>query len=222
MPYSTRLTWPLMISPMRSLNTSYCLSRSASRIFCTSTCLEAWAGSAEVERRQRFGDPVADLRRGVLLLRFGEGDLGRVVLDQVDHQQQPREADFPGLGVDLGAHLGLLTVARARRLLHRVLHRGEHDRAVDRLFARDGVDDLQELEFVGADGHRFLLQSGLRRRWAAAGPQKPFSFACRALRARVALRRAERRPSPPRRNAPPWSVSSPPSRASARRGSGRR
>src|SRR5271166_852217 len=44
LPYSTRLTWPLMISPMRSLNTSYCLSRSASRIFCTRTCFEACAG----------------------------------------------------------------------------------------------------------------------------------------------------------------------------------
>ncbi len=33
---------PLMISPMRSLNSSYCLSRSASRSFCTMTCLADW------------------------------------------------------------------------------------------------------------------------------------------------------------------------------------
>ena len=113
--------------------------------------------SAVVERRQRFGDPVADLRGRVLLLGVDERDLRRVVLDLIDHQQQPREPDFAGLRIDLGAHLGLLTVARARRLLHRVLHRGEHDRAVDRFLARDRVDDLQEFQSVGADGHRLLL-----------------------------------------------------------------
>ena len=106
-----------------------------------------------VERRQRFGDPVADLGRGVLLLRFHERHLGRLVLDLVDDEQEPREPDLAGLRVDLRAHLGLLAVTRARGLLHRVLHRGEHDRPVDRFLARDRVDDLQEFKSVGADGH---------------------------------------------------------------------
>jgi hypothetical protein len=43
LPYSTRLTVPLTISPMRSLNSSNCRSRSASRTFCTITCLADWA-----------------------------------------------------------------------------------------------------------------------------------------------------------------------------------
>ena len=43
LPYSTRLTWPLTISPMRSLNSSYWRSRSASRTFWTMTCLADWA-----------------------------------------------------------------------------------------------------------------------------------------------------------------------------------
>ena len=43
LPYSTRLTSPLTISLMRSLNSSYCLSRSASRPFCTITCLAVCA-----------------------------------------------------------------------------------------------------------------------------------------------------------------------------------
>jgi hypothetical protein len=43
LPYSTRLTRPLTISPTRSLNSSYCRSRSASRTFCTMTCLADWA-----------------------------------------------------------------------------------------------------------------------------------------------------------------------------------
>ena len=41
-----------------------------------------------VERGQRFGDPVADLSRGVLLLRFGQRHLRRFVLDLVDNEQQ--------------------------------------------------------------------------------------------------------------------------------------
>src|SRR5581483_7756145 len=83
----------------------------------------------------------------------------------LDDEQQPREPDLAGLRIDLGANLGLLPVARARRLLHRVLHRGEHDRAVDRLLARDRIDDLQKFEPIGADGHfhlSFVLTSGPR------------------------------------------------------------
>ena len=43
LPYSTRLAMPLMISPTRSLNSSYWRSRSASRTFWTITCLAVWA-----------------------------------------------------------------------------------------------------------------------------------------------------------------------------------
>jgi len=42
LPYSTRLTTPFTTSPMRSLYSSYCRSRSASRTFCTMTCLAVW------------------------------------------------------------------------------------------------------------------------------------------------------------------------------------
>ena len=139
---------------MRSLYSSYWRSRSASRTFCTMTCLADWAGdAAEIEGRQRLGDPVADLGGRVLAARVVERDLDRVVLDLVDDQQQAREADLAGLRIDLGADLGLLAVARARRLLDRVLHRGEHDLPVDRFLARDRVGDLQKFEPVGADGH---------------------------------------------------------------------
>ena len=59
----------------------------------------------------------------------------------------------PVLRVDLGADVGLGAVARARRLLDGVLHRRDHDHAVDRLLAGDRIGDLQELQPVGADGH---------------------------------------------------------------------
>ena len=43
LPYSTRFTTPLMMVPTRSLYSSYWRSRSASRTFCTMTCLAVWA-----------------------------------------------------------------------------------------------------------------------------------------------------------------------------------
>ena len=109
--------------------------------------------AAEVEGRQRLGDPVADLRGRVLAAGVLEQDLGGVVLDLVDDEQKARQPDLTGLRVDLGTDLGLLAVAGAGRLLDRVLHRGEDDLAVDHLLTRDGVGDLQELEAICADGH---------------------------------------------------------------------
>src|SRR6202044_1627162 len=83
-------------------------------------------------------------------------------------QQQSRETDFAGLRVDVGANLGLLAIARTRRLLHRVLHRGEHDRTVDRFFASNRVDDLQKLKPVGANGHLNSPSWRLKRPVAAS------------------------------------------------------
>ncbi|MNN08554.1 hypothetical protein D3C81_1214130 [compost metagenome] len=42
LPYSTRLTVPLTISPTRSLNSSYWLARSASRTFPVTTWRAIW------------------------------------------------------------------------------------------------------------------------------------------------------------------------------------
>ena len=91
---------------------------------------------------------------GLRLLRVVEADLVRRVLDGLDHQHVARQPQFAGLGIDLGVDVGLGAVARPRRLGDRVLHRGDDDRAVDRLLAGDRVGDLQQLEPVGADGHR--------------------------------------------------------------------
>src|SRR5262245_17942542 len=110
--------------------------------------------AAVFERRQGLGDIVADLGRGVALFRVLERDVRRVVFDLVHDQQQAREPHLAGLWIDLGADLGLATVARARRLLDGILHGGNDDAAVDRLFARYRVGNLQQFEPVGADGHR--------------------------------------------------------------------
>ena len=107
--------------------------------------------AAEIERRQRLGDEVADLGGRVLAARLGERDLRRLQGHVLDHFQEPRQRDFAGLRVDLGLDLVLAAIAGLRRLLDRVLHGGDDDLAVDRLFARDRVGDLQELQPVGAD-----------------------------------------------------------------------
>src|SRR6202042_2875916 len=113
----------------------------------------------------------------------------------IDNEEQARKANLARLRVDLGAHLGFLTISRARRLLHRVLHRGEHDAAVDRLLARDGVDDLQEFESVGAYGHRVLLREVPRASLGRSGPRWMLGFRFRSglgfgLRLRRRLARA--------------------------------
>ena len=110
--------------------------------------------AAEIHRRQRLGDEIAELGGGVARARaFVDGDVGRRVLDGVDHLEQALQLDLAGLRVDLGADVGLRAVARARRLLDGVLHRGDHDHAIDRLFAGDRIGDLQELKPVRTDGH---------------------------------------------------------------------
>ena len=80
-------------------------------------------------------------------------DLVGGVLDLLDHQHVARQPELALLGVDLGVHVGLAAVTRPRRLGDGIFHRRDHDAAVDRFLARDGIRNLQQFEFVGADGH---------------------------------------------------------------------
>ena len=80
----------------------------------------------------------------------------------LDHQHVAGQPQIAGLRLDLGVHVGLGAVARARRLGDGVFHRRDDDAAVDRLFAGDRVGDLQQLEPVGADSHSSLSSFGGR------------------------------------------------------------
>ena len=125
----------------------------------------------------------AGLRRAGVL----ERDVGRRILDLLDHLQQPLQLDLAGLRVDLGADVGLRAVARARRLLDGVLHRGDDDHAIDRLLARDRVGDLQEFQAICTDGHWSVsvpVQPGRRR----FGVEPRFCLARLPLLARAASR----------------------------------
>jgi len=97
---------------------------------------------------------VADLGLLVAVLRLLERDLGRVVLDVLDHGKHAGEPRLAGFGIDLAADVVLRPVARLRGLLDRVLHGLDDDLTVDRLLARDRFGDLQKLQPIGANaGH---------------------------------------------------------------------
>ena len=108
--------------------------------------------AAVFERRQLVGDGVADLGGRVMPAGFLESDLERRVFDRVDDQHMAGQMKFAALRIDLGAHFGLAAIARARGLGDRLLHGAEHDLAIDRLFPGDRIGDLQEFEFIGANG----------------------------------------------------------------------
>ncbi len=109
--------------------------------------------TAEIHRRQRVSDEVAELGVDIAVAGEFKRDLRRIVLDLLDHFQEALQADFAGLRVDVGADVRFRAVTRTGSLLDRVGHGGEHDFAVDHLFTGNGICDLQELEPVSTDCH---------------------------------------------------------------------
>ena len=124
----------------------------------------------ELDGRQGLGDLVADVGGRIAALRIDEADLGRLVLDLLDDEEQALQAGFARARVDLGDDLVLGTIAGLGGLLDRLFHRMQHDRLVDRLLARHGVCNLQQLQPVSAHAiishcrlRSSLAKSGLRR-----------------------------------------------------------
>src|SRR5581483_12413361 len=138
-------------------------------------------------RRQRVGNGVADLRPRIEAARGLERDLVGRIFDVLDHQHVAGQPQLTLLGVNLRVDVGFRAVAGARGFGDRVFHRSNHNAAVDRLFARDGIRDLQEFQLVGADsGHWFSLLrgdfgelTGWRGVAAWSGPVSGFPFSGR-------------------------------------------
>ena len=168
LPYSTRLTVPLTISPMRSLYSSYWRSRSASRTFCTMTCLADWAAM----RPKSIGGSGSAMKSptcgvGIALARVLDSAIClAIVLDRLDHLQQALQLDLAGLRVDLGADVGLLRRSAARAAFWIASSIAAMTIVlVDRLLARDRVGDLQQLQPVCTDCHcRLPERFGICRR----------------------------------------------------------
>ena len=108
--------------------------------------------SAELDRRQRVDDEVADRRALLELLRALQVDLLEMVLGLLDDFEHAPQAQVAGLAVELGADVVLGAVAGAGGALDRVLHRLDDDALVDQLLARDSVGNGEQLGLVGADG----------------------------------------------------------------------
>ena len=117
LPYSTRLTMPLTISPMRSLNSWYLAVALGLAHLLHDHLLGRLRGDAAIfQRRQRVGDGVADLRARIGAAGVFQRNLVRRVLDQLDHQHVARQPQLALLGVDFGVNVGFAAVAGAGRL----------------------------------------------------------------------------------------------------------
>src|SRR5271154_943453 len=108
----------------------------------------------EIDWRERIGDEVTNLRLRIQMLRLGERDLGRLVLDRLGHLAEAQQPDLAVNAVDLGANIVFLPVFGAARLLDRLLHCLEHLVAIDTLVTGNGVGDLEQLG-AGVDNGAF-------------------------------------------------------------------
>ena len=107
---------------------------------------------AELDRRQRIDDEVAERGAGLELLRILEADLLEIILDLLDHLDDAPQAQVARGRIELGADVVLGAVAGAGGALDRVLHRLDDDHPVDQFLARDGVGDRDQLGLVGGNG----------------------------------------------------------------------
>src|SRR5690606_29289689 len=102
--------------------------------------------AAEIDRRQRLQDAVADLRRRIALARVLQRALRRRSGDLVGHLQLAIQADLAGLAVDFGDDLVLLTILAPRRRLDRLLHRDDDVLDADALLLGDVLGDPDQLQ----------------------------------------------------------------------------
>ena len=153
--------------------------------------------AAEIDRRQRIDQVLADLDVRLELLGDVDRDLGFLVLHGFHGLGPSRQANVAGLAIDRGADVLLVAVLGAAGLLDGLLHRLEHFLAVDGFLPRDGIGDQQQFRTGNGGVHLDLLvswdvlrlqlrQSGrrsvpaLRAEWqgAAARPQCHRQGAC--------------------------------------------
>ncbi len=110
--------------------------------------------AAEIDRRQRIDQVLAELDLRLELLGDVDGDLGLLVLHRLHRLGPAREAHVAGLAVDGGADVLLVPVLGAAGLLDGLLHGFQDFLAVDVLFPRDGVGDQQQFR-AGNGGVHF-------------------------------------------------------------------
>eukprot|EP01133_Synstelium_polycarpum_P028154 gene28153-biopygen23903 len=100
--------------------------------------------TAEIHRRQLIGKEIAGLRIRIAVARGIHADLRHRIFNIFDNFQQALQLDLAGLGVDIGADIGFLTVTRTRGFLKGIGHCRNDDLAVNRLLAGHRIGDLQK------------------------------------------------------------------------------
>jgi hypothetical protein len=103
--------------------------------------------AAEFRDLQRKRKHVADLGVAVLreLARFGDRELERGILDELDHVAPQRDLDLAGLVRELHLDVGGGTVLLTDRAGEPGLERLDQQRAIDTLLARDLAQGIQDL-----------------------------------------------------------------------------
>ena len=124
--------------------------------------------TAEVDRRQRIDDELAESDRGQFPASRRQRNLRRLVLDGLDHLEEPRQRNLPGRAIYVGANVMVVAILRPAGFLNSLFHRLEHFLAVDALVAGDGIRDLQQfgagvncVRFHGHSVHRPSYLSGI-------------------------------------------------------------
>src|SRR5690606_40673336 len=107
------------------------------------------------------GEEVTNLGLGRLGLGIFQLNLAARLFDHVDDFKQAPHTGFAGARIDLDLDLGFSAIATLGGLFHGVLHRFDHDHAVDALFASNSIGDLQQLKAIRANGHYFVSSARL-------------------------------------------------------------
>jgi len=108
-------------------------------------CIDA----SEIDFRQRVDDEVANLGTWLEFLGLLDIDLLEIVLDLVNHFDNPPQTQVTRFDIEFCANVILCAIAGAGSLLDCLLKRLDHDRLVDHLFRRNGGRNSEQFRFIG-------------------------------------------------------------------------
>ena len=104
--------------------------------------------TAQINRRQRIDDIIANRRARLQFLGSLQIDLFEVILDHLNHLDHAPQTQIAGARVQLGADVVFGAVTVASRFLDRLLHSLDDDRLVDHLLGGDGGGNRKQFGAV--------------------------------------------------------------------------
>ena len=111
--------------------------------------------TAQIHRRQRIDDEIANLRTGLQLFSGLDVDLLEIVFDHLNHLNHTPQTQIASARIKLCTDVVFGAITVARRLLDRLFHRLDDDRLVDHLFRGDRGGNRKQFGAVGGNrtGH---------------------------------------------------------------------